>query len=82
VIMRGVKQLGWQYTGQDRTQFIVDPGQGKILQTVPDVKTADWGWGDPRMIRYHTRRLAGVDREGKIVWWDPRTGRTERPGVR
>ena len=82
LIVRGVKQMGWSYTGSDRTQFIVDIDRGVIEQTIPNVKSPDWGWGtDPRMIRYEARRLAGVDREGKIVWWDPRTGRTERPGV-
>jgi hypothetical protein len=77
VLVRGVKHLGWAYTGQDRTQFIVDVDRGVIDATVPNVKSPDWGWGtDPRMVRYGAARIAGVDGEGKIVWWDPRTGRT------
>ena len=61
-------------------QFIVDANRGEIVQAVPFMKSADWGWGtDPRLIRYDARRLAGIDREGKIVWWDPRTGRVEHP---
>lgn len=80
VIFRGTKRMGWSHDGSERTQFVVDLQRGVVTQTVPNVKTADWGWGtDPRMIRYDTARLAGIDREGRIIWWDPRTGRTERP---
>ncbi len=82
ILVRGTKQMGWSHTGADRIQFIVDADRGEIVQTVPFVKSADWGWGtDPRLIRYDAPRLAGIDREGKIVWWDPRTGRVERPPV-
>ena len=81
VLVRGASHMGWGHTGADRVQYIVDVDRGAVVQTIPGVRSPDWGWGtDPRMIRYDTPRLAGVDREGKIVWWDPRTGRTEAAG--
>ena len=82
LIVRGTRQISFSHTGRDRAQFIVDIDRGVIVRTVPGIKSADGGWGtDPRMVRYHTPRLAGVDGEGKLVWWNPRTGRIERPGV-
>jgi hypothetical protein len=82
VIVRGVKYMGWAYTGKDRVQYVVDVDRGVIDRAIPNVKSPDWGWGtDLRMIRYDALRLVGVDREGKLVWWDPRTGVVERTDV-
>lgn len=78
LIVRGTQRVGWSATGAERTMFLVDPASGAIKLTVPQVKGPELVWADPRLVRYDTTRLAGVDREGKIVWWDVKTGRTQR----
>lgn len=77
LIVRGTRRQGWSATGAERTMFVVDPVQGAIVRTVPQVRGPELKWEDPRLPRYDTQRLAGVDKEGKLVWWDVKTGRVE-----
>lgn len=77
LIVRGTRRMGWSRTGAERTMFIVDPVRGAIVQTVEQVKGPEPNWSDPRLARYETGRLAGVDKEGTLVWWDAKTGRVE-----
>lgn len=76
LLVRGTEQLGWFHTGEGRTMFLVR--DGRIVQTVAGIKGPDLDWNDPRLTRYDVARLAAIDREGKLVWWDLKTGRTER----
>lgn len=77
VIVRATKVIGWSATGTDRTMFVIDPDRGTIVNTTPHIRSVGPDWDDPRLKRYEAARLAAIDREGKIVWWDPRTGRVE-----
>ncbi len=66
--------------GRGRTMFVVD---GKsIVTTVKNVRgpAATWSF-DPRIRRFDaSHNLAGVDAEGRLVTWNPKTGETKKPG--
>jgi len=79
VIVRGTRVIGWSATGKNRMMFVVDPKTGTIVRSIADVKGPDADWEDPRLRRFEAVRLAGVDAEGKLVWWDPRTGQVTKP---
>ena len=79
LIVRGTQVVGWSATGAARTMFIVDPRSGQIVTKVDEVKGPELDWSDPRLPRYDVGRFAAVDKVGKVIWWDPRTGRAEHP---
>lgn len=81
LIVIGSKGPGWSATGSERMVFLVDVNRGAVVRTIPNVKAAQSHWwaADPRLVRFEGPRMAGVDAAGKLVWWDAKTGRTERP---
>jgi hypothetical protein len=75
VLVNGAKRIGASVNGSERMAYVVDLDRGAIVQTHHDVKGPQTRWWDtdPRLVRYEGR-LSGVNREGEIVWWDPRVG--------
>lgn len=79
LLVRGTKRITATLTGAERVMFVVDPATGAIVQTSDGIRSVGPTWNDPRLTRYDAGRMAAIDAKGKLVWWEPRTGRTERP---
>ena len=72
LLVIGARSRDWSSTGEGRTMFVVDVDRGAILRTIRDVKGPQphWWLADPRMVRFDARRLPGVDRAGKVTWFE------------